>query len=207
MNTPNKLTLARMIATPVFMATMLIDFDYHYLVSMVIFIAASLTDMIDGKMARKYNLVTDFGKFMDPLADKMLTTAAYLGFMFVYSATNPNNYGIQITIITFIVLFREFMVSSLRLVTAKAGLVVAANIWGKLKTVSQMVGIIAALFFFSVTVDFGGLVSELGFIDMAQLKCICDIIIMVLFWISTVLCVISGLIYLKECKDYINPSK
>lgn len=207
MNTPNKLTLARMIATPIFMATMLIEFDYHYLVSMVIFIAASLTDMIDGKMARKYNLVTDFGKFMDPLADKMLTTAAYLGFMFVYSATNPNNYGIQITIITFIVLFREFMVSSLRLVTAKAGLVVAANIWGKLKTVSQMVGIIAALFFFSVTVDFGGLVSELGFIDMAQLKCICDIIIMVLFWISTVLCVISGLIYLKECKDYINPSK
>ena len=207
MNTPNKLTLARMIATPVFMATMLIDFDYHYLVSLLIFIAASLTDMIDGKMARKYNLVTDFGKFMDPLADKMLTTAAYLGFMFVYSATNPNNYGIQITIITFIVLFREFMVSSLRLVTANAGLVVAANIWGKLKTVSQMVGIIAALFFFSVTVDFGGLVSELGFIDMAQLKCICDIIIMVLFWISTVLCVISGLIYLKECKDYINPSK
>ena len=207
MNTPNKLTLARMIATPIFMATMLIEFDYHYLVSMVIFIAASLTDMIDGKMARKYNLVTDFGKFMDPLADKMLTTAAYLGFMFVYSATNPNNYGIQITIITFIVLFREFMVSSLRLVTAKAGLVVAANIWGKLKTVSQMVGIIAALFFFSVTVDFGSLVSELGFIDMAQLKCICDIIIMVLFWISTVLCVISGLIYLKECKDYINPSK
>ena len=207
MNTPNKLTLARMIATPIFMATMLIDFDYHYLVSLLIFIAASLTDMIDGKMARKYNLVTDFGKFMDPLADKMLTTAAYLGFMFVYSATNPNNYGIQITIITFIVLFREFMVSSLRLVTAKAGLVVAANIWGKLKTVSQMVGIIAALFFFSVTVDFGGLVSELGFIDMAQLKCICDIIIMVLFWISTLLCVISGLIYLKECKDYINPSK
>ena len=207
MNTPNKLTLARMIATPVFMATMLIDFDYHYLVSLLIFIAASLTDMIDGKMARKYNLVTNFGKFMDPLADKMLTTAAYLGFMFVYSATNPNNYGTQITIITFIVLFREFMVSSLRLVTAKAGLVVAANIWGKLKTVSQMVGIIAALFFFSVTVDFGGLVSELGFIDIAQLKCICDIIIMVLFWISTVLCVISGLIYLKECKDYINPSK
>ncbi len=207
MNTPNKLTLARMIATPIFMATMLIDFDYHYLVSMLIFIAASLTDMIDGKMARKYNLVTDFGKFMDPLADKMLTTAAYLGFMFVYCATNPNNYGTQITIITFIVLFREFMVSSLRLVTAKAGLVVAANIWGKLKTVSQMVGIIAALFFYSVTVDFGGIVSELGFIDVAQLKCICDIIIMVLFWISTVLCVISGLIYLKECKDYINPSK
>ena len=86
MNTPNKLTLARMIATPVFMATMLINFPYHYLVSLVIFTLASLTDMLDGKMARKNNLVTDFGKFLDPLADKMLTTSAYLGFMFLYSA-------------------------------------------------------------------------------------------------------------------------
>ena len=200
MNTPNKLTLARMIMTPVFMATMLINFPYHYAISLVIFIAASLTDMIDGKMARKYNLVTDFGKFLDPLADKMLTTAAYLGFMFVYSAINPNNYGIQITVITFIVLFREFMVSSLRLVTANAGLVVAANIWGKLKTVSQMVGIIAALFFYTLMDDFG----------VAQYTTICNImniVIMVLFWISTVLCVISGLIYLNECKSYINTSK
>ena len=65
MNTPNKLTLARMIATPIFMATMLIEFPYHYLVSLVLFAAASLTDMIDGKMARKYNLVTDFGKFLE----------------------------------------------------------------------------------------------------------------------------------------------
>lgn len=199
MNTPNKLTLARMIATPIFMATMLIDFPYHYLVSLVIFIAASLTDMIDGKMARKYNLVTDFGKFLDPLADKMLTTSAYLGFMFLYSATDYG-YGMQMTVITFIVLFREFMVSSLRLVTAKAGLVVAANIWGKLKTVSQMAGMIAALFFYSVIVDF-------NCFGLTQIKPICDIIIMVLFWISTVLCVISGLIYLRECKDYINPSK
>ena len=66
MNTPNKLTLARMIATPIFMATMLIDFPYHYLVSLVIIALASLTDMLDGKMARKTNLVTDFGKFLDP---------------------------------------------------------------------------------------------------------------------------------------------
>lgn len=196
MNTPNKLTLARMIATPIFMATMLIDFPYHYLVSLILFAAASLTDMIDGKMARKYNLVTDFGKFLDPLADKMLTTSAYLGFMFLYSAKG-GSYGLQMTAIVFIVLFREFMVSSLRLVTAKSGLVVAANIWGKLKTVSQMVGLVAALFFYTLIVDFG----------LAQIAGVCDIIVMVLFWISAVLCVISGLIYLNECKDYINSSK
>lgn len=196
MNTPNKLTLARMIATPIFMATMLIEFPYHYAVSLVLFALASLTDMIDGKMARKYNLVTDFGKFLDPLADKMLTTSAYLGFMFVYSAQG-GSFGWQMTTIVFIVLFREFMVSSLRLVTAKSGLVVAANIWGKLKTVSQMVGLVAALLFYTLIVDFG----------LTQIQGICDIIIMVLFWISAVLCVISGIIYLNECKDYINPSK
>ena len=196
MNTPNKLTVARMIATPIFMATMLIEFPYHYLVSLILFAVASLTDMIDGKMARKYNLVTDFGKFLDPLADKMLTTAAYLGFMFLYSAANKN-LGIQLTTIVFIVLFREFMVSSLRLVTANSGLVVAANIWGKLKTVSQMVGLVAALFLYTLIIDFG----------LTQIKPVCDIIIMVLFWISAVLCVISGLIYLNECKGYINSSK
>lgn len=195
MNTPNKLTLARMIATPIFMATMLINFPYHYLISLILFAAASITDMIDGKMARKYNLVTDFGKFLDPLADKMLTTAAYLGFMFIYSKAG-GNYGLQMTTIVFIVLFREFMVSSLRLVTAKSGLVVAANIWGKLKTVSQMVGLVVALFLYTLISDFG-----------LTIQPVCDIIIMVLFWISAVLCVISGLIYLNECKGYINSSK
>ena len=196
MNTPNKLTLGRMIATPIFMATMLIDFKYHYLVSLVIFALASLTDMLDGKMARKYNLITDFGKFLDPLADKMLTTAAYLGFMFLYSSQG-GTFGWQMTTIVFIVLFREFMVSSLRLVTAKSGLVVAANIFGKLKTVSQMVGLVAALLFYTLINDFA----------LTQIKSVCDIIIMVLFWISAVLCVISGLIYLNECKEYINTSK
>ena len=197
MKTPNKLTLARMIATPIFMATMLIDFPYHYLVSLVIFALASLTDMLDGKMARKNNLVTDFGKFLDPLADKMLTTSAYLGFMFLYSAQQGGKYGWQLTTIVFIVLFREFMVSSLRLVTANAGLVVAANIWGKLKTVSQMLGIVTALGIYTLISDFG----------LIQIQGICDIVILVLFWISAILCVISGVIYLNECKSYINTSK
>lgn len=194
MNTPNKLTVARMIATPFFVATMLIDFPYHYLVSLILFAAASLTDMIDGKMARKYNLVTTFGKFLDPLADKMLTTAAYLGFIYMFAGTK---YCWQMTVIVFIVLFREFMVSSLRLITAGEGVVVAANIWGKLKTVSQMVGIVLSLFAYSLIKDFG----------LSQITDISNIIIMILFWASAVLCVISGLIYLNECKGYINSSK
>ena len=196
MNTPNKLTLARMIATPIFMAVMLINFDFHYLISFVLFIAASLTDMIDGKMARKYNMVTDFGKFMDPLADKMLTTAAYLGFMFIYGGTN---YAWHIVVITFIVLFREFAVSSIRLVAVTAGgKVVAANMWGKCKTVSQMAGIIVAL-------------GVYGFNEIIEIPqnvfAVCDIVIVALFWLSAVLCVISGAIYIWGGRDYIKNAK
>ena len=198
MNTPNKLTIARMIATPIFMAVMLIEaIPYRFLIALVLFSAASLTDMIDGKMARKYNLVTDFGKFLDPLADKMLTTSAYLGFVFVYGGTK---YAWGMVAILFIVLFREFMVSSLRLVTVSSGgKVVAANMWGKCKTVSQMVGIILALALYSVIFDFG--------VNNALFVTVSDIVINVLFWISAVLCTISGGIYLVACKDYINPSK
>lgn len=193
MNTPNKLTIARIIATPLFMAALMIEFPYHYTVALVLFIAASLTDMIDGKMARKYNLVTDFGKFLDPLADKMLTTAAFLGFI-------KMGIGWQITWIAFIVLFREFMVSSIRLVVVSSGgKVIAANIWGKCKTVSQMLGIIFALFSYALIADFG--INNAVFVD------ICNIIISVLFWISAVLCIISGAIYLIESKDYIDPTK
>lgn len=198
MNTPNKLTIARIIATPVFVATMLIDFPYHYLISLLLFIGASLTDMIDGKLARKYNLITDFGKFLDPLADKMLTTAAYLGFICMYA--EKYTYCWQITAITFIVLFREFMVSSIRLVVVSSGgKVIAANMWGKCKTVSQMLGIILALFAYTLIGDFG--VTNTLFVN------ICDIIIIALFWISAALCTISGYIYLMASKDYINPSK
>ena len=193
MNTPNKLTIARIIATPLFMAALMIEFPYHYTVALVLFIAASLTDMIDGKMARKYNLVTDFGKFLDPLADKMLTTAAFLGFI-------KMGIGWQITWIAFIVLFREFMVYSIRLVVVSSGgKVIAANMWGKCKTVSQMLGIIFALFSYALIADFG--INNAVFVD------ICNIIISVLFWISAVLCIISGAIYLIESKDYIDPTK
>jgi len=198
MNTPNKLTIARIIATPVFVATMLIDFPFHYLISLILFIGASLTDMIDGQMARKYNLITDFGKFLDPLADKMLTTAAYLGFICMYA--DKYNFCWKITAITFIVLFREFMVSSIRLVVVSSGgKVIAANMWGKCKTVSQMLGIILALFAYTLIKDFG--INNPLFVN------ICDIVIIALFWLSAILCIISGVIYLSASKDYINPSK
>lgn len=195
MNTPNKLTVARIIATPVFMVTMLLNFPYHYTVSLVIFVLASITDAIDGKMARKYNLVTSFGKFLDPLADKMLTTAAFLGFISMYAGTK---YCWQLTAITFIVLFREFAVSSVRLVVVSSGgKVIAANIWGKLKTVTQMVGIVFALFAYVLIADFG----------ISSIADTCNIIICAVFWLSAVLCIISGFIYLFGSKEYIDPSK
>lgn len=193
MNTPNKLTIARIIATPVFMAALMIEFPYHYTAALLLFAGASLTDMIDGKMARKYGLITDFGKFLDPLADKMLTTAAFLGFI-------KMGIGWQVTWIAFIVLFREFLISSLRLVVVSSGgKVIAANIWGKCKTVSQMAGIIFALLAYALISDFG--INGSGFVLA------CDMIISILFWVSAVLCIISGVIYLLDSKDYIDPSK
>ncbi len=197
MNIPNKLTVARIIATPVFMAALLLEFPFHYTVSLILFAAASLTDMIDGKMARKNHLVTDFGKFLDPLADKMLTTAAYLGFISMFA--DKKTLCIQVTAITFLVLFREFLVSSLRLVVVSSGgKVIAANIWGKAKTVSQMVSIVFALFVYGL--------SE--FVDLSiPIKDALDAVIILLFWVTAVLCTVSGAIYLTGNKSVINSSK
>ncbi len=191
MNLPNKLTILRIIATPIFMITLLWEFKGHYIAAVLLFIAASLTDMFDGKYARKHNMVTDFGKFLDPLADKMLTTAAFIGFV-------AKGIGFGSVWVLFIVLFREFLISSLRLVSVSSGgAVIAANIWGKLKTVSQMTAIIYALaaeivleFVYSDTLSF---VLHLG----------TDI----LLWISAVLAIISGAIYLIDNSGCINPQK
>ena len=193
MNLPNKLTIARLIMTPFFLAALLIPFPHHFLVALVIFAAASLTDYIDGNMARKCGLVTDFGKFLDPLADKMLTTAAFLGFIQL-------GIGVGITWITFVVLIREFLITSLRLVSAGKGNVIAANIWGKLKTVSQMVAVIAAI---------GGKYLLTFFEDLNSnlLVCTVDLITTVLLWISAVLTIVSGVIYVIQNKDFIDPKK
>lgn len=197
MNVPNRLTMGRIVLTPIFMLLMLIEFKYHFAVAMVVFIVASVTDLIDGKLARKNHLVTDFGKFLDPLADKMLTTAAYIGFIYTYRGEAV--YSLIITLVTFVVLFREFAVSSIRLVSVSSGgKVIAANIWGKLKTVVQMVSLIAALFLNALKE-----IIKLPETLMASL----EIIVLSLFVISGVLCILSGIIYLFGAKEYINPSK
>jgi CDP-diacylglycerol--glycerol-3-phosphate 3-phosphatidyltransferase len=186
-----------MIATPIFMAIMLIEaLPYRFLISLVLFAAASLTDMIDGQMARKYNLITDFGKFLDPLADKMLTTAAYLGFIFVFKDTA---YCWHMVAIVFIVLFREFMVSSIRLVViSSGGKVIAANMWGKCKTVSQMVGIVFAL----------GVLAVSEFVELSVgVSLTLHNIIIALFWLSAVLCAVSGAIYIWDGRKYIANAK
>ena len=193
MNLPNQLTVARIIATPIFMATLLIDFEYKYLVSLVLFVLSCLSDYVDGHLARKYNIVTSFGKFLDPLADKMLISTAFIGLMHL-------GIGEGISIILFITLFREFLVSSLRLVTVSSGgKVVAANFWGKAKTVCQMVGVGFALFVETLCKDFG--ILDKG--TYASLS----IVTTLLLWASAVLCTVSGIIYLVQCKDYINSSK
>ena len=136
MNLPNKLTLLRIILIPVFMVVLYWGFPGATWVALAIFIIASLTDMLDGKIARKYNLVTDFGKFADPLADKMLVTAAMLWFVEI---------GQMPAWAVLIVVIREFAVSGLRMVAADKGRVIAAGWSGKVKTASTMVCIVLML--------------------------------------------------------------
>jgi CDP-diacylglycerol--glycerol-3-phosphate 3-phosphatidyltransferase len=199
MNLPNKLTVIRIILTPIFMFALVCQFPFHYLAALIIFIAASLTDMFDGKIARARGLVTDFGKFLDPLADKMLTTAAFLGFIAL-------GIGKGIVWIAFIVLFREFMVSSIRLIASSSGgKVIAANIWGKLKTVFQMIAIIFALTAqqFVEILPLFSVPAEI----VAVIASVLSVATTILLWISAVLCVVSGVIYLLDNKDFIKDAK
>ena len=133
MNLPNKLTILRIIMIPFFVLFMLLDGGvsqtYRYIAA-VIFIVASFTDLLDGKIARKYNLVTNFGKFMDPLADKLLVCSGLI--CFVGLGQLPAWFVI-------IIISREFIISGFRLVASDNGVVIAASYWGKFKTVSQMI--------------------------------------------------------------------
>ena len=133
MNLPNKLTLMRIILTPVFMAVLYWGFPGADYAALAIFILASLTDLLDGKIARKYHLVTDFGKFADPLADKILVTAAMLWFVEV---------GRMPAWALLVVLLREFAVSGLRMIASDKGRVIAAGWSGKVKTAATMVCVI-----------------------------------------------------------------
>lgn len=175
MNIANKLTVLRIIMVPVFMLFLMLDpaNPAYVITALVLFVAASLTDTLDGYLARSRNMVTDFGKLMDPLADKMLTTAAFLGLM---------SYGRASAWAVMLILTREFIVAGIRQLAASKGNVIAASVWGKLKTVFQMAAIIAAIIL---------------------LLPICPeptavLITNILVWISAVITIISGADYIVK---------
>ena len=140
MNLPNKLTIIRVCLIPFFVAALLFDHGNNYtmrIVANVLFIVASLTDLFDGKIARKYNLVTNFGKFMDPLADKLLVCSALICLI---------ELGQLPAWVVIIIISREFIISGFRLVASDNGVVIAASYWGKFKTTFQMAAVILMIF-------------------------------------------------------------
>ena len=170
MNLPNKLTILRVLMIPFFVLFMLwyITGAADKWIAAAIFIVASLTDMLDGKIARKYNLVTNFGKFMGPLADKLLVSAAMICLV---------EMGRLPAWMVIVIISREFIISGFRLIASDNGVVIAASYWGKFKTVFQMAMIIVLIF------DFGGF---FGIIEM------------VLIWISLILTVVSLVDYIVK---------
>ena len=173
MNLPNKLTVLRVLMIPFFVVFMLTDLGgaANKWISVGIFIIASLTDMLDGKIARKHNLVTNFGKFMDPLADKLLVSAAMICLI---------EMGRLASWVVIIIISREFIISGFRLIASDNGIVIAASYWGKFKTVFQMLMIIALI------VNLGGVFI---YVEMA------------LVWIATILTVISLIDYVAKNKQ------
>ena len=170
MNTPNKLTVARMILVPFLVIFMLTGWgrEANRWICLAIFVAASVTDWFDGHLARKYNLITNFGKFMDPLADKLLVCSAMI--CMIELDRLP-------AWVVIIIIGREFIISGFRLIAAENGVVIDANYWGKFKTVSQMIMIILLI------VDFGGFFA---------------ILTEVFIWLSVALTVISLLTYIMQ---------
>lgn len=176
---------------PFFIAALMIPYiPFGYTAALVIFALASITDMLDGKVARKYNMITDLGKFLDPLADKVLVAAALICFV---------ELGYAPAWAVWLIMAREFMVSGVRLVAAgsKQKLVIAANIWGKLKTASTMVAICIILILHMLTQDFTVLGAEFP----------TQIITDVLMYICTFLTVLSGIIYLYDYRAVFKESE
>ena len=196
MNLPNKLTLTRIVLVPVFMIFVsLTSLDavangtfqpLYYLLAGIVFAAASFTDFLDGHLARKWNMVTDFGKFADPLADKLLTTVA-----FIYMMRD----GVCSPVVLCIILAREFAVSGLRMVAAgaKDGKVIAANMWGKVKTVLQMLTVL--FYYFAAALAGPADVMAVGLIT--QILC----------WLCGAATVLSGGIYLWQNRSLFMQAK
>ena len=188
MNTPNKLTLIRIVLVPVFMAFLLWpDCPHRFLIAGLVFGAAALTDLFDGRLARKNNQITDFGKFMDPIADKLLIAGALAAVI---------QLGLCSAWVLVLILAREFLVTSLRLVAASTGKVIAANLWGKVKTITQMVAVIG-VFVLQEGAYLRWLPSWMPLVLIGE----------VLLWLSAAATVISGGVYLWQNRKFINTAK
>ena len=189
MNLPNKLTMLRIVLVPVFMA---LAANRWMLAAGVVFALASFTDFLDGSIARKYHLVTDFGKFADPLADKLLTTTA-----FVYMVVD----GVCSPVVVVVILAREFAVSGLRMIAASApgGKVIAANMWGKVKTVLQMLTIIFYYFGYAIEAALTPGAAASAFVTQGISWALC--------WLVAAVTLVSGVKYLWDNRTFINTAK
>lgn len=177
MNLPNRLTILRTLMIPVFLFFLLTDYagNCSKWIAVIVFILASLTDFLDGHIARKYNLVTNFGKFMDPLADKLLVSSAMIALVGMHRLSS---------IVAIIIIAREFIISGFRLIAAENGIVIAANYWGKFKTVSQMIMIILLILHFDLSV----------FVILEQ----------IFIWLSLALTVISLMTYIWQNRSVLS---
>lgn len=199
MNLPNKLTVVRIILVPFFVFFLLASFiPHHFLIALIIFSVASITDHYDGKIARERCLITDFGKFADPLADKILVMSAFICFV---------QMGFIGSVAIILMLVREFIITSIRLVGANSGKVIAANIWGKAKTVSQIFAIIVVLIlqYINELINMG--VNVFGNVNSGEISLVFYIIGGALIWISAILTLVSGVIYIIDNKEVIDTAK
>ena len=182
MNLPNKLTVGRIIAVPFFIIAYMTE---HFLLALILFALASITDLLDGKIARKYNLITNFGKIMDPLADKVLVYSAFC--LMVADGTMP-------AWMLIVILAREFIVAGVRTVAASEGIVIAADMAGKIKTVLQMIAVpMILLYRYLDPLNGPGIMSELSGIMWT-----CGRIVL---WASVAMTVYSGAMYIIKNKE------
>lgn len=193
MNLPNKLTISRVVMIPVFILFFYLNFTGHYFVALAVFAIASLTDLLDGKIARKYGLVTNLGKFLDPIADKVLVLSALVVFLtkpeiFVTAAGMGEWTWIVAGCGVAVILAREIIVSGFRMVAASVGIVIAADIFGKYKTTFQDVAVVLLLIsagtFELGTFDFGD--EVINYVGLAA------------FAIAVILTVVSGINYIVK---------
>lgn len=195
MNLPNKLTISRMVMIPVFITLFYVHFTGHYFVALAVFAIACLTDLFDGKIARKYNLVTNLGKFLDPIADKVLVLSALVVMLTVPRIFTAGLGGWALIVAgcgVALILAREIIVSGFRMVAASTGMVIAADIFGKYKTTTQDIAIVILLI--------GAGISEFAY----KAGRIVNYIGLAFFAISVVLTVISGINYLVKNREVLS---